>query len=82
MLRLGAVQHQSPDDVEQLRDAVLRLVHELAEALTAANAYLEASQQLESRSDPVRLHEAVSKAIEQTKRAGEVVAKLRSIVSP
>jgi hypothetical protein len=29
-----------------------------------------------------RLHEAISKAIEQTKRAAEVVAKLRSIASP
>ena len=79
------MQHHSPDDTEQLRDAISKLAHELAEALTAANGYLEASQRLESRSDPVspgRLHEAISKAIEQVKRAGEVVAKLRSIASP
>ena len=69
------------DDVEQLRSAVLKLAHELAEALTAANAYLEACQQLEGRSDPARLHEAISKAIEQTKRAGDLVAELRSIAS-
>jgi C4-dicarboxylate-specific signal transduction histidine kinase len=76
------VQHHSPNDVDPLRAAVSTLAHELAEALTAATAYLEASQQLESRGDPSRLHEAISKAIEQTKRAAEVVAKLRSIASP
>jgi C4-dicarboxylate-specific signal transduction histidine kinase len=76
------VQHHSRADVRQLRNAVSELAHELAEALTAATAYLEAGQQLENRSDPARLHDAVSKAIEQTKRAGEVVAKLRSIASP
>jgi len=82
MSLLRAVQHHSPDDTEQLGDAISKLVHELAEALTAANGYLEAGQRLESRSDPARLHEAIDKAIEQTKRAGEAVAKLRSIVSP
>jgi signal transduction histidine kinase len=79
------VQHHSPDDTEQLRDAISKLAHELAEALTAADGYLEASQRLERRSDAAssgRLHEAISKAIEQTKRAGEIVAKLRSIASP
>jgi C4-dicarboxylate-specific signal transduction histidine kinase len=76
------VQHHSPNDVDQLRAAVEALAHELAEALTAANTYLEASRQLESRSDPARLNEAISKAIEQTQRAAEVVAKLRSIARP
>jgi phosphoglycerate-specific signal transduction histidine kinase len=83
MSRFGGVQHRSPiDDVEQLRSAVMKLAHELAEALTAANAYLEACQQLEGRSNPAKLHDAISEAIEQTKRAGDVVAKLRSITSP
>jgi hypothetical protein len=79
------VQHRSPNDAEQLRLAVLKLAHELAEALTAAGAYLRASEHLESSRDPAspaRLHEAISKAIEQTKRAGEIVAKLRSIATP
>jgi|SRR5579863_8680480 len=57
---------------EQLR----HLVHELAEALTATNSYLQGSQHLEGSSD---LHAAIGKAIEQVNRAGEVVAQLRLI---
>ncbi len=79
------MQHNSPDEIGQLRDAVSRLAHELAEALTAANGYLQASQGLADRSDPAslgRLREAIGKAIEQSKRAGEIVAKLRSVASP
>jgi hypothetical protein len=63
----------------------LQLAHELAEALTAADAYLRASERLESHRGPAspgRVQEAISKAIEQTKRAGAIVAKLRSIASP
>jgi hypothetical protein len=81
MARFEGVQHHSPYDVEQLREAVSKLAHELAEALTAANAYLQASQRLEGCNDPARLYEAISRAIEQTKRAGEVIAKLRSIIA-
>lgn len=68
------MQPRNPDDVEQLR----HLVHELADALTAANGYLHGSQHLESPSD---LHTAIGKAINQTNRAGDIVAQLRSIAS-
>jgi hypothetical protein len=76
------VQHRSPE-VEQLRAAVSTLAHELAEALTAANAYLHASQHLERRmtTNLAGLDEAIGKAMEQTKRAGEIVAKLQSITT-
>ena len=63
----------NPDDAEQLR----YLIHELSEALTAANAHLFASQRYEG-SD---LREAIGKAIEQTTRAGDVVERLRFVVS-
>jgi phosphoglycerate-specific signal transduction histidine kinase len=62
------------DDAEELR----RLAHELSEALTATKAYLCGGQHLESGGD---LRAAIGKAIEQINRAGEVVARLRSIAS-
>jgi hypothetical protein len=60
-------------DPEQLRG----LLHELAEALTATDAYLHGGLRLEGRDGR---HDAISKAIEQTNRAGEVVAKLRALL--
>lgn len=77
-------QPASHNDAEQLRRTIAKLAHELAEALTAMNNYLHASQFLENPNDPAslaRLHEAISKAIEQTNRAGEVAAQLRSIAN-
>jgi hypothetical protein len=74
--------NDSQDDIGQLRDALSRALHELAEALTATNSYLHASQHLEERGDPAslaRLHEAIGKAVEQTNRAGEIVVRLRSV---
>jgi hypothetical protein len=41
-IEIGAVQHHSPDEVDQFREAILKVAHELAEALTAADAYLAA----------------------------------------
>jgi hypothetical protein len=73
--------NDSHDDIEQLRGALSQALHELAEALTATNNYLHAGQHLECRGDPdslTKLHVAIGKAIEQTSRAGEIVAKLRS----
>ena len=61
-------------DTEQLR----YLIHELSEALTATNSYLHASQRLTTPGDYHSL--AISKAIEQANRAGEVVSQLRSVV--
>jgi hypothetical protein len=82
--RFGGVQQHSPDDVDHLRAAVSTLAHELAEALTAVNGYLQASQQLrrQTTTSLASLDEAIGKAIEQTKRAGELVAKLRTIANP
>jgi hypothetical protein len=82
--RFGGVQHHTPDDVDLLRAAVSTLAHELAEALTAVSGYLQASQQLrrQTTTSLANLDEAISKAVEQIKRAGEVVAKLRSIANP
>jgi hypothetical protein len=77
------VQHHSPEEVEQLRNAVSTLAHELADALTAVNGYLQASQHLEGQitTNLASLDEAITNAIEQNKRAGEVVAKLRSMLA-
>ena len=63
----------NPDDAEQLR----HLIHELSEALTAANAHPYASQRYEGS----ELGEAIGKAVEQTTRAGDVVDRLRFVVS-
>ena len=49
----------NPDDAELLR----HLVHELAEALTATNSYLHASQRLTTLGDFHSL--AISKAIQK-----------------
>ena len=64
----------NPDDTAQLR----RLIHELSEALTATNSYLYASHRLMIPGDFHSL--AISKAIEQASRAGEVVSQLRAAV--
>jgi hypothetical protein len=73
------MQPGNPDGAEQLR----RLAHELAEALTATGNCLHACHHLQS-SDPAssaRLREAISMAIKQNKRAGEVVVRLRAIAA-
>ena len=43
----GPCKRHSPDEVEQLRDAIWKASHELAEALTAADAYLAATEHLD-----------------------------------
>ncbi len=58
-------------------DSPERLVHELAEALTAAGMLLHAGQQID---DVTRLHEAIGKAIDQINGAAEVVSHLRTVV--
>jgi hypothetical protein len=78
----------NPDDAEQLR----HLIHELTEALTAADAYLYPYQR-RAVSEPNAYRDAyqrragfepdekIGNAIEQIGRASDVVARLRSIVS-
>ena len=60
------------NDAEPLR----RIVHELAEALTATSNYLRAGQSVANQE---KLREVIGKALEQTDRAGEAVVKLRAI---
>lgn len=68
------------DDMDSLREAVAKLTHELAEALTATNNYLRVRDLLKEPSDP-RLHEATGRAIEQLDRAAKIVSRLRTIAS-
>ena len=75
MAATGAMLPPDPDDANQLH----QLIHELAQALTATTNYLHASQRLTVSGDFHSL--ALSKAIEQADRAGDVVSQLRSIVS-
>ena len=61
------------DAISQFR----RLIHELAEALTAAGAFLYAGRQVE---DPARQREAIDKARDQINRADEAIVQLRALV--
>ena len=60
-------------------DELHHLIHELAEALTAATNYLHASQRLTVSGDFHAL--ALNKAIEQANRASDIVSQLRAIAS-
>ena len=60
------------NDAEQLR----RIVHELADALTATSSYLRAGQSVANQE---KLREVIGKALEQTDRAGEAVVPKRSL---
>jgi len=74
------VQMPNRDDATRPGNAIDKLTHEMAEALTAISGYLHASHQLQGLDDPAsraRLHEGITKAIEQAARAGEAVAQLR-----
>lgn len=61
---------------DQMHLVLAELAHELSEALTAANGYLHASRHLDS---PDELHAAIGKAVDQVRRAGDVVVRLRSV---
>ena len=63
----------SSENTAQLR----RLIHTLAEALTAAGSFLLAAREIE---DPARQREAMARAQDQINRAGEVVLLLRALV--
>jgi len=85
MLTMDMTQPDPTDrnDADQLRDTVAQLTHLVAEALTAIDAYLHASQRLGDLSDPssqAKLQDAISKAIEQSTRAREALTQLRSVV--
>ena len=62
------------EDADRLR----HLIHELAEALTAAGAFLHAGRQ---SGDPNTQHEAIGKAIGQVERANAVVILMRSLLT-
>jgi hypothetical protein len=71
------MQPDDPDEAAQLG----RLLHDLSEALTATGNYLRACHLLESHSEPAssaKLCEAIGMAIEQNKRAAEIVVRLRA----
>jgi phosphoglycerate-specific signal transduction histidine kinase len=77
-----AARPSNEESWDKLRETVTKLSHELAEALTAIGSYLTASGHLEDAGDSAdraRLREAISKAIEQTNRAGRIVTQLRDI---
>lgn len=64
---------EKSDDIGELR----QLIHVLAEALTAAGAFLHAGGQIE---DPARRREVMEKAQDQINRADEVVVRLRALI--
>jgi phosphoglycerate-specific signal transduction histidine kinase len=65
-------------------DELRRLVHNLAEALTALRAYLYAGRHAEASPDPARRakhHDAIDQAIAQCDRAAEIIAQLRHLAN-
>ena len=75
---MGHAGHKT-DEVE-----LPRLVHDLAEALTALGAYLYAGRQAEASPDPARrekLHDAIDRATAQSNRAAEIVVQLRQLAN-
>lgn len=57
------------------------IAHELNQPLTAAANYIRAALRLVSKADGVQLRDALTAAEENTQRAGEIVRRLRELVT-
>jgi two-component system, LuxR family, sensor kinase FixL len=66
--------------VSELGQMVTALAHEVDQPLTAIANYLSGIRRLLDDASPPRLHEAIERVTEQTRRARDIVRGLRSLV--